>query len=336
MIYVIVSITPLRISLGGGGTDLPFYYSKNGGFVISAAIKKYVYVIVSDHFDDIIKLNYSKTELCSNFNKIQHPIFKHTLKFLKIPKHIEITSLADIPANSGLGSSGSFTVGLLNSLGTHIEKTFTKKLLAETAIDMEMKVAGEPVGKQDQYIASYGGFQCFSISKNGSVKVSPLKISSDSIRDLEHNLTFFYTGLTRKSSSVLNDQKASSEKKSYSFDYFDSIKKIGYQTKKYLENDNLDEFGLLLNEHWELKKNTSNKISNSLIDKYYNLAINNGASGGKLIGAGGGGFLMFYSKNSNNKKKLRKAFSNSGLQEIHMPFELSGSKIALNISGGYK
>lgn len=330
---MIISRTPLRISLGGGGTDLPFYYEKYGGFVLGAAIKKYVYVTVSNHFEKIIKINYSQTEICQSTNQIKHPIIRESLKLLKIHDHIEINSIADLPAKSGLGSSGSFTIGLLNGLYSHIGKDVTKKKLAETACYIEMDVLKEPVGKQDQYMASFGGFSCISINKQGYVHAVPLKISNESIQDLEHNLTFFYTGVLRSASKVLRDQKKSSEKNSSSFESLTRIKEIGLKIKKCLEKDDLDEFGRLMNEHWEEKKKTSDKISSNSFDKYYELAKRNGALGGKIIGAGGGGFFVFYTNSREKKKSLRKEFIRYGLNEVRMPFEMEGAKIMLNLSG---
>lgn len=331
---MIISSTPLRISLGGGGTDLPFYYKKYGGFVLSAAIKKYVYITVSHHFEKIIKLNYSKTEICKSPNQISHPIIREVLKLLGIKNHVEIGSIADLPANSGLGSSGSFTVGLLNSLYTYTGKNISKKKLAEDACHIEMDLLKEPVGKQDQYIASFGGFSCISINKLGEVRVKPLNISNESIHDLEHNLSFFYTGVMRSASKILIDQKKVSKKKNHNFSSLIRIKNIGLEIKKCLEKDNLDEFGRLMDEHWMEKKRTSKKISNSIFDKHYQIAKQNGALGGKIIGAGGGGFFMFYTNSREKRKMLRIEFLKRGLEEIRMSFEPEGTKIIFNIGRG--
>lgn len=319
--------------MGGGGTDLPFYYEKYGGFILGASIKKYIYVIVSNHFEKIIKLNYSQTEICESIKGVKHPIIKEALKLLKIKDHIEISSIADLPAKSGLGSSGSFTVGLLNALHTYAGKNISKHDLAEKACHIEIDLLKEPVGKQDQYIASYGGFSCISINRQGRVHVIPLRISKETIYDLEHNLSFFYTGVMRSASNVLGDQKNNSKKKGYSFEYLTKIKEIGYKVKRCLERDDLDEFGRLMDDHWNEKKKTSNKISSDLFDKYYDLAKNNGALGGKIIGAGGGGFFMFYTSKREDKIKLRKEFKKKRLNEISMPFELEGSKIKMNLEG---
>jgi D-glycero-alpha-D-manno-heptose-7-phosphate kinase len=330
---MLISSTPLRISLGGGGTDLPFYYQKYGGFVLGAAIKKYVYITISNHFEKIIKLNYSQTEICDSPKHVKHPIIREALNLMGIKDHIEIGSIADLPAKSGLGSSGSFTVGLLNGLYTHLGKNPTRKELAEIACKIEMDLLKEPVGKQDQYIASYGGFSCININRLGKVKVVPLQISSESIQDLEHNLTFFYTGVMRSASQVLNDQKKTAVKNDQVFESLTRIKRIGLQIKKCLEKDNLDEFGRLMDEHWIEKKKTSGKISNDVFDEYYNLAKTAGALGGKIIGAGGGGFFLFYTDTREKRKRLRKEFIKRGLSEVRMPFEMEGTKIILNLEG---
>jgi D-glycero-alpha-D-manno-heptose-7-phosphate kinase len=328
---MIISRTPLRISLGGGGTDLPFYFEKYGGFILGAAIQKYVYITVTNHFEKIIRLNYSQTETCYSPKEVKHPIIREALKLLKIENHIAIASAADLPAKSGLGSSGSFTVGLLNALHAFVGKDIARKKLAETACYIEIDLLKEPVGKQDQYVASFGGFSCISINKKGIVSVIPLKISNESIHDLEHNLSFFYTGVLRSASEVLKDQKTSS--KTQALDSLTRIKEIGYEIKRCLENDDLDEFGRLMDKHWLEKKKTSQKISNNVFDKYYDIAKQNGSLGGKIIGAGGGGFFMFYTNSRDDKMRLRKEFIKRGLSEVKMPFESEGTKIVLNLTG---
>lgn len=330
---MLISSTPLRISLGGGGTDLPFYYQKHGGFVLAAAVKKYVYITVSNHFEKIVKLNYSQTEICDSSKQVKHPIIREALNLVDIKNYIEIGSIADLPAKSGLGSSSSFTVGLLNGLYAYLGENTTRKKLAETACHIEMDLLKEPVGKQDQYIASYGGFLCININKQGKVHVAPLKISNESIQELEHNLTFFYTGVMRSASNVLEDQKKTSGKKNQVFESLTRIKEIGLKIKKCLERDDLEEFGRLMDEHWIEKKKTSGKVSNDVFDKYYNLAKQCGTLGGKIIGAGGGGFFMFYTDTREKRKRLRNEFIKHGLNEVRMPFEMEGTKILLNLEG---
>tara|TARA_B110001454_G_C12705838_1_gene428539 strand:- start:322 stop:1320 length:999 start_codon:yes stop_codon:yes gene_type:complete len=329
---MIISKTPLRISLGGGGTDLPFYYEKEGGFVLSAAIQKYIYILVSNRYEENIRVSYSQTEICDDLEKIQHPIVRESLRLQEITKHLEVISYADMPGQSGLGSSGSFSVGLLHALLSFKRQDIIKKELAEMACHIEMDVLKEPSGKQDQYIATFGNLTSFTIKKNGDVNVEPLKISEYGKETLENNLIFFDTGITRSASEVLRDQKNNSEKNPTNLEYLSKIKEIGLKGKKCLENEDIDEFGRLMDDHWNEKKKTSSKITNSLIDKQYELAKRCGALGGKIIGAGGGGFLMFYVKNGEKKKSLRKEFISSGLREVKMPFENEGSKIIVNLS----
>jgi D-glycero-alpha-D-manno-heptose-7-phosphate kinase len=330
---LIISKTPLRISLGGGGTDLPFYYKKEGGFFISAAVKKYIYVIVANRFEKNIRASYSKTEICDDVSDIQHPIIRECLKATNLTEHIEVISLADLPGQSGLGSSGSFTVGLLHSLQSFARKEIVRKELAELASHIEMNVLKEPSGKQDQYIATYGNISCFNIEKNGIVNVMPLKISEYTKESLENNLVYFYTGITRSAAEILNHQQANSKTNNQNFAYLDKIKEIGFSIKKCLENGNIDEFGRLMDLHWNEKKKTSSKISDSYIDKIYDEAKVQGALGGKIIGAGGGGFLMFYVKDKESKNNLRKKFMQLDLKEVKMPFEQDGTKIILNLEG---
>lgn len=330
---MIISKTPLRVSLGGGGTDLPFYYEREGGFVISAAIQKSIYILVSNRYEKNIRISYSQTELCDIIDDIKHPIVRECLRSLGLKDHIEIISYADMSSRSGLGSSGSFTVGLLHLLLTFLKKDIIRKDLAELACRVEMDMLKEPSGKQDQYIATYGDLMCFTIKRDGYVNVEPLKISDHARETLENNLLFFDTGITRSSSEVLADQKARSSKDSMSFEYLDKIKEIGYEIKKCLENDSVDEFGKLLDVHWNEKKKTSSKISNSLLDKHYEQARKEGALGGKIIGAGGGGFFMFYVNDMKTKKDVRKKFISIGSREVKMPFEREGTKIILNLQG---
>ena len=333
---MIISKTPLRITLGGGGTDLPFYYTKEGGFVLSAAIQRHMYILVSNRYEKNIRISYSQTEICETIDEIRHPIVKECLRMLDLTDHIEIVSYADMPAQSGLGSSGSFTVGLLHSLLTFNRRDIIRKDLAEMACRIEMDILKEPVGKQDQYIAAFGNLSCFSIKKNGDVDVEPLKISDHAKETLENNLIFFDTGITRSASEVLRDQEDNSRKNPITVEYLNKIKEIGLSIKKCLENDDVDEFGNLMDVHWNEKKKTSSKISNSLIDKQYEQAKRNGALGGKIIGAGGGGFFMFYVKDREAKNSLRKEFISSGLKEVKMPFENEGSKIIFNLSSKFQ
>ncbi len=327
---VIISKTPLRLTLGGGGTDLPSYQSKYGGFVVTSAINKFIYIVVKRRFEEDIRLSYSITEIVKNVDELKHPVVREGLRLLQLKNHLEIVSIADMPAETGLGSSGSFTVSLLQALHSFKDENLLRQKLAEEACTLEMDILKEPSGKQDPYIAAFGDFICLDISKDGEVDVSKLKISDDTIHELQSNLLFFYTGLKRSSTMVLQDQgNLVAVDKSVALDSMHRIKEIGYKVKQALEQGDLSEFGRLQNEHWLAKKATSAKISNNPIDNYYEIGIKNGALGGKLIGAGGGGFLMFYCENG--KDKLRKALADKGLSEVRFGFEREGSKIVINL-----
>ena len=325
---MIITRSPLRITLGGGGTDLESYYSQHGGFLISAAIDKYVYITISKPFVREIFLKYSKIENVENINLIEHPIIKESLCLI-CPNiaQIEITSIADIPAGTGLGSSGSFTTALLKALNHYENNILNQSELAEQACKIEIEKLHEPIGKQDQYIASYGGITCFEFCKNGEVKVSPLKISKDTLHDLEDNLLLFFTGYSRAASSILkeqNDRSKINDEDMISNLHF--VKELGERSKTALENGDLLEFASLMNEHWEHKKKRSGNMSNHKINEWYDLALRNGALGGKLIGAGGGGFLMFYAE---DKSKLVNVLSAEGLEEVRFKFDFEGTKIIL-------
>jgi D-glycero-alpha-D-manno-heptose-7-phosphate kinase len=327
---LIISKTPLRLTLGGGGTDIPSYSSRYGGFVVSSALDKYVYLVVKRRFEDEIRVSYSVTEIVKSVDKIRHPLVREALRFLGLKSHLEIVSIGDMPAETGLGSSGSFIVGLLHALHAYKSENPSQHKLAEEACYLEMKILREPCGVQDHYVGAFGGFVCLDIAKDGKVNVSPLKISEDAVRELENNLLFFYTGIKRSASLVLQDQgKSIEENKSKALDAMHNIKEIGFKVKRALENENLTEFGKLQHEHWMAKKCTSSQIANGPIDKWYMSALKNGAIGGKLMGAGGGGFLMFYCENG--RDKLRKAMAREGLKEVDFGFEHEGSKIVINL-----
>tara|TARA_B100000989_G_scaffold297306_1_gene282730 strand:+ start:7744 stop:8721 length:978 start_codon:yes stop_codon:yes gene_type:complete len=323
---MIISRSPLRISLGGGGTDLPSYYEKKEGFVISAAINKYVYVTITKPFRPGIYLKYSKIEKTKNIKKIKHPIIREVLKKeIKKNNSIELTTLADIPSGTGLGSSGSFTTALIKAIYFQQRKIISGKNLAEKACDIEINKLREPSGKQDQYISSFGGLNYFIFKKNNDVEVNSLKISSINFKKLENNLLLFYTGYTRESKKILSVQKnKSKENNSYMIKSLDKIKEIGIKTKKYLERGEFDSFADILNDHWREKKKRSRIMTNNKIDFLYENALKNGAKGGKLVGAGGGGFLMFYAK---DKEKLRNFFHKQSIEEVDFKFDFEGSKI---------
>ena len=327
---LIVSKTPLRLTLGGGGSDLPSYSSKYGGFVVTSAIDKYIYLIVNHRFEEPVRVSYSITEIVEPIGSIKHPVIREALELLNLRSNLEIISIAEVPAETGLGSSSSFTVGLLHALHMYKDEHLTRQALAEEACRLQMEILKEPCGFQDSFIAAFGGFVCLDIDKNGLVNVSALRIRDDAVRELENNLVFFYTGIKRSSSVVLKDQGyAVKQDGSKELEAMHEVKEIGYKVKRALESGNIAEFGKLQHEHWMVKKRTSAAISSGLIDKWYDLGLKNGALGGKLMGAGGGGFLMFYCENS--RDKLRKAMAKEGLREVRFGFEPDGSKIPLHL-----
>jgi len=326
---MIISKTPVRISLGGGGTDLASYYSKYGGFLVAAGIDKYIYITINKMFEGGLQIKYSKTETVKRIDEIEHPTVKESLKLLKISNDIEITSIADIPSNSGLGTSSSFLVGLLRALHAYKRGHISAYDVAEEACKIEIDILKEPIGKQDQYMASFGSLQSLSFNKKGNVTVKELKMSRESKELLQQNILLFYTGIKRSSSFVLKDQNNSlQDKKVDVVECMHEIKNIGLRSKKYLESGDISAFGETLDDHWKVKKKMSTKISNPFIDKCYKIGMKNGAKGGKIMGAGGGGFFMFYCEN--NKKNLRKALSKEGLKEMFYHFDSHGSKIIMD------
>jgi D-glycero-alpha-D-manno-heptose-7-phosphate kinase len=328
---MIVTRTPTRISLGGGGTDIRSYASRYGGFLISAAIDRYMYITVNERFEDSIRVSYSKTEIADSVDDIEHPIVRETLRFLGLEASLEIVSVADVPANTGLGSSGAFTVGLLNALHTFKRENVSQETLAEEASTILMDVLGEPIGVHDQYLAALGGITCLVIGQDGTVQASPLARSDGIVEELEASLLLFYTGVKRSASDVLADE---SRAISHSLDgvtaALHTVKEIGFQVKEALAAGNLRRFGELLDHHWQSKKRLSAKVSSADIDRWYELAKSNGALGGKIMGAGGGGFFMFYCDN-HSKACLRKAMAAQGLREMRFAIDFEGSKVLVNI-----
>jgi D-glycero-alpha-D-manno-heptose-7-phosphate kinase len=326
---VIIARSPLRVSLGGGGTDLPSYYQDYEGFLIAAAIDRYAYVSVSRPFFQGINLKYSRIENVTHVDQIRHPIIREVLRTLNLKSpQIEISSFADIPSGTGLGSSGSFTTALIKALYSHYKKQMHPSQIAELACEIEMSKLGEPIGKQDQYIAAYGGISEFRFHKNGSVSSSPLNLEMRTIHDLEDNLLLFFTGISRSASEILNDQNTKSSKKDQKMiDNLHFTKELGLQSKEALLANNTRKFAELMHEHWEHKKSRSLGMSNEFINNAYNQAIMAGAIGGKLVGAGGGGYLMFY---SNDKEKLRYKMSELGLEEVRFHFDFEGTKVILS------
>ena len=326
---MIIARSPLRISLGGGGTDVPSYYGEHEGFLLAAAINKYVYVTVMRPFAEGIYLKYSEIEHLSQVADVKHPIIKEALTELKLrTPQIEITTLADIPSGTGLGSSGSFTTALIKALFAHYRKNIHPKELAELACEIEINRLHEPIGKQDQYIAAFGGITEFRFARDGSVYSQPLNLSVETTHDLEDNLLLFFTGISRSAGLILKDQVTKSQSHDQKMlDNLHFTKDLGLRSKDALIQGNTTKFGELMHEHWEHKKSRSTGMSNQFIDDVYNLALKSGAVGGKLVGAGGGGFLMFY---ANDKEKLRAQMSKLGLEEVRFQFDFEGTKVILS------
>jgi len=328
---MIITRTPFRVPLGGGGTDLPSYYSKYGGFIFSAAIDKYMFISINQPIvDDLIRIKYSRSETVTSVDEIQHEIVREALRHIGFKSGIEVTSMADVPAGTGLGSSGAYTVGLLNGLHTLRRESLTLQELAEEACKIEIDILGKPIGKHDQYLAAFGGLTCLEIEKDGKVKVCNGKISHAMIDELEKNILLFFTGISRDANEILSSQSKGAEREeSQVVDTLHRIKEIGYQIKDALESGNLAKFGYLLDKHWQVKKNLSGKVSDSKIDRIYEKAKENGAFGGKIMGAGGGGFFMFYCEEHRNH--LRKAMAEEGLKEMRFRFDFEGSKVLINL-----
>ena len=321
---MIIVRSPLRVTLGGGGTDLPSYYREHGGFLIAAAIDRYVYITLHQTFHPGIILKYSQLERVDRVADIHHPIVREALLLTGVGDKLEITSMADIPAGTGLGSSGSFTTAILRALHTLQKNIVSPHSLADQACHIEIDRIGEPIGKQDQFIAAYGGVTCFKFNKDDSVDVSPAPLTNETLDNLEDGLVMFFTGVTRSASAILKDQDDKSKAKDVSItDNLHYVKDLGMRSLKVLEKGDLPAFGKLMDEHWQHKKKRSGGMSNPQIDTWYDLALRSGAIGGKLIGAGGGGFLMFYTE---DKKRLRHVMREAGLEEVRFRFDFEGTK----------
>jgi D-glycero-alpha-D-manno-heptose-7-phosphate kinase len=349
---MIIVKSPLRISIGGGGTDLPSYYENFESTFISAAINKYIYISVHPIFIDEIILKYSEMEKVLNVDHIKHPIVREALKQVNIQKALEISSFADIPSGTGLGSSGTFTVALLKALYTLKRINHNAMTLAEDACRIEIEKLGAPIGKQDQYISSVGGLTKFHINKAGVVTSTPLEMQNHHRTDLEEHLLLFFTGYSRSANDLLREQdqqtkqettnsiKLQNEKSTASESASESIskknemienlhftKELGFKIGHALESGKLQEFGELMNVHWDWKKKRSKSMSSGNIDHWYDLALKNGAIGGKLIGAGGGGFLMFL---ADDKRKLRQVLREAGMIDVPFRFDNLGAQVVLH------
>jgi D-glycero-alpha-D-manno-heptose-7-phosphate kinase len=331
---MILARAPLRISLGGGGTDLPSYYSQHGGFILSAAIDKYVYICVNrPAADQFIRLKYSISEKVATVDEVQHDLVRPTLKLLQLNHNLEIVSMADVPAGTGLGSSGSYLVALLAALYELKREKVPMQALAEAAFHIEANLAHHPVGKHDMYLAAFGGVTCLDIAKDGTVAVSTLDGFEGDGRALEfrNRVMLFFTGQSRSSGTILEQQKQQTEKRDpVMMDSLHRTKELGYRIRDALMAGDLDQFGLLLDEHWQNKKRRAGPITDARLDQWYDLAKAHGALGGKIIGAGGGGFFMICCK-PGCRNAVREALVNSGLSEMPYGFDHEGAKVLVNL-----
>ncbi|MBI2217415.1 MAG: galactokinase [Candidatus Rokubacteria bacterium] len=329
---MIVTRTPVRIPLGGGGTDLPSYASRHGGFLLSAAIDKYTFITVNPRkLDRLIRASYSQTETVDELDRLQHPLIREALRLVGVDGGIEIASIADVPSGTGLASSASFTIGLLHALHTLKRESVPLVQLAEEACHVELDVLKEPIGKHDQYITALGGITCLEIDRDGGVMASPAAIAPDVLEEFERNILLFYTGRSRSASAVLEGQASASERGEPDvIDRLHRIKAIGYEVKDALESGRLRRFGELMHEHWVTKRGLSERVSTTELDRWYATARDSGALGGKLLGAGGGGFFMFYCEHE-AKPALRDAMAREGLVEMRFRFDFEGSKVLANV-----
>lgn len=322
---MIISRTPLRISFVGGGSDIPAYYMKSPGAVVSCAINKYIYITVNKKFDSRIRASYSRTENVDHASQIQHPLIRECLKKVKIERGIEVTSMSDIPSEgTGLGSSSSYTVGLLNALYAYIGKYASAEKLAQEACEIEIEILKDPIGKQDQYIAAYGGFQFMQFLSDGTVDVSPIICSAETKRVLMENCLLLYTGLTRLSSPILAKQSENMKNDVDKRVIMIQMVSLAHEMQRLLNNNSIREFGQLLHENWLLKRKMAEGVSSNQIDRWYDIARKNGSEGGKILGAGGGGFLLVYAKKKYHDRILS---SLKGPERHDFKFEPQGSKI---------
>ncbi len=328
---MILTRAPLRIPLGGGGTDLPSYYSEHGGFVLSAAINKYVYISINrPQVDDLIRVKYSKSETVADLSELEHELVREAMRLTGIERGVEIVSMADIPAGTGMGSSGSFLVALLRALHALKREHVPAHQLAEEACRIEMEILRIPVGKQDQYIAAHGGMTCLEIATTGHVSVAPMHLSAHQLDELRGSLLLFYTGIERRSLDILEEQRRDTAgAKDGMLENLHRTKQLGREIKTALEAADFNRFGELLDAHWQNKKRRSSKISDFRIDRWYEMARDNGALGGKLMGAGGGGFFVFYCPNS-HKRRLREVMAQEGLREMPFDFDFAGAKVLVD------
>jgi len=326
---MIISRAPVRLSMGGGGTDLPSYYERFEGFLMAATINKYVFIMLNKRFYESIRLSYSETEIVEEVKAIRHTIFREALKLVGVEKQVELVSIADVPAQCGLGTSSVFTVALLNALYAYKKKYLSLDRLAEEANHLEMVRLKQPIGKQDHYAAAFGGFKAYWFHRDGKVTVEPVEVSEERLLELQGNLLLFHLKKERRASDILEAQnRKTAAGDAGTIERLHKIKEMGLRTKKIFEKGDLDEFGEIMHEHWLTKKGLAENISDPFIDEVYETARKNGAIGGKVVGAGGGGFLMLYCKNS--KRKLVEAMKKFGFCPMWFSFEEAGAQIVFH------
>ena len=323
---MIIARSPLRVTLGGGGTDLRSFYERYGGFLVAAAIDKYVYITIHETFVEDLIVKYSRLERVLSAEQVEHPIFREALRLLDIAgPALEISSMADIPAGTGLGSSGSFTTALLKALHTYKKDIVHPRELAEEACHIEIGILQEQIGKQDQYISAFGGVTSFTFAVDGTVHAAPTPMTTATLYNLEENLMLFFTGYSRSASAVLADQNQRTLQHEDAVERnLIELKEIAECSQTALQRGDLTCFAALLDAQWEHKKQRTPAVSNSAIDEWHALGRANGALGGKLVGAGGGGFLMFYAE---DKARLRRAMASAGLREVRFRFDFAGTSV---------
>jgi D-glycero-alpha-D-manno-heptose-7-phosphate kinase len=328
---MIITRTPFRVTLGGGGTDLPSFYREHGGFILAVGLDKYMYLNVNAPIvDDKIRVKYSQSELVDHVDQVQHTLAREALRYFNVSRGMEIVSVADIPAGTGLGSSSSYLVGLLNAMHALTQNPVCPERLAEEACHIELEILKKPIGKQDQYMAAFGGLTVLNIARDGSVRVKRLGLDVEVLEALEQNLLMFYTHESRDATAILSRQDSATKRNDgVVLSSLREIKDIGIEVCSAIEAGNLSRFGELLDIHWQSKKRLSEQISNPQIDAWYELAKTNGAIGGKISGAGGGGFLMLYCEEK--KAQLRTAMRTAGLRELNFRFDFEGSKVIFDV-----
>lgn len=328
---MIITRTPLRICLGGGGTDVKEYYEKFGGYVVSAALNQYIYVVIHNSFDKSIRICYSKREIVNTADEVHHPVVRAAFKLFGIKDTgIEIISFADVPSDTGLGSSSSFTVGLVSALAAYKGIRMTKYEIAEKACHIERDILKEAGGKQDQYIAAFGGLSVLNIKEDGTIIVSPVQISHETVEALEKNIMLFYTGIRRNSFKVQKALVSGVKKETRTVDSLHEIKRLGHETENILRTGEIDRYADFLRKHWEAKQKLSDMVTNGRINQLYRKAEEAGAMGGKIIGAGGGGYLLLYSNSPKAQEKIRKIMADEQIDELKYSFDFTGTTVVVD------